>query len=217
MSFKEYLKEKLNEMAKPREKEINKVYYHGTPVKESADNILQNGIQPNKVSFLIDIESGVKGYVYITPSLLEALYYAGSTYRDEKFGYIFEISGKDLKDIYVDDDYLKQIIRDVAENPNKFNSEKLKNIKIKIEKFLKQNKINKDELRYIVFDNKELQKLFNDENIYNIIDYFKGKLSLAHKGKLEPTKSWEIEKKIAKKMFDNNKEQDFFKVAKRIK
>lgn len=47
------LKEILDEMAAPREGDLAKTYYHGTKSGEAAKAIMQNGIQPPDMKFIL--------------------------------------------------------------------------------------------------------------------------------------------------------------------
>jgi len=120
MSLKFYL-----EMAKPRKEDLAKKYYHGTSNKKAADGILKEGVKVPKIAKLDPKYSMVprKGKVYITPEIKYAIIYAingdiaGSDYytkkelnEDTRYGYVFEIDGKDLKDIEPDEDSIGEMI-----------------------------------------------------------------------------------------------------------
>ena len=110
----------LCEMAAPTPEIQNMVFYHGTPSKEYADEIVKHGI---KVSERKDKKSltPVFGANYITPHLHYAQIYAiggamagSDASRDipkyGEHGYIFKISGKSLKDIQPDEDSIGEMI-----------------------------------------------------------------------------------------------------------
>lgn len=109
-------------MAQPRESDLEKTYYHGTPDKNDAMAIMQEGIQPPDLTTREQTSlTPREGRVYITPSIKYAqIYalggnYAGHSPRDsmlEKsiYGYLFVIDGGKLKDIEPDEDSVGKLI-----------------------------------------------------------------------------------------------------------
>ena len=98
---------------------INMTFYHGTSKEENAKSIIDDGALksiPRKTGgFLKPVENAV----YISQKNSYAMIYAlggdiaGSNYHDfgnGRNGYIFEISGKDLKSIQPDEDSIGRIL-----------------------------------------------------------------------------------------------------------
>lgn len=110
MNFKQFY---LTEMAKPTTKIKTTEYYHGVPSKEVALYVVDNGITPRNKSRHLKGMAPVKGMVYLSPSKQYASNYArGINFEDmsERYGYIFVVDGKDLVDVFPDEDSLAKIM-----------------------------------------------------------------------------------------------------------
>lgn len=103
MKFKDY----LLEMAKPNNILKSKKYYHGVYNYEIAEYVIENGISPPKKSKQAKGLSPVKGSVYFAQKIYDSLLYAKGLNDKQKryrYGFIFEIDGDDLMDIFPDED-----------------------------------------------------------------------------------------------------------------
>ncbi len=105
----------LLEMAKPRKSDLAKIYYHGTSTEEAGKNIIKSGFHPS----MLDIEYSLSprdNKVYITPHLRYAIIYAlggdmlGHDSGFSGYGYLFVISGKELRDIEPDEDSIGEML-----------------------------------------------------------------------------------------------------------
>jgi len=119
----------VNEMAKPLQHHLSKTYYHGTSTHKNAKNIIKSGkiIAPKLTSNTA--LTPIDGFVYMTPEKSYAQIYAlganmaGSDMstllkRDDKYGFIFVINNKDLKNIQPDEDSIGELIEQTY-NKNK--------------------------------------------------------------------------------------------------
>ena len=103
----------LKEMAMPSKKLKSLKYYHGTAGEKRANKIWTEGLKPqasSSYSHYTGLFTPMEGNVYITNKLYTAYEYAQNTYdkiapEDEnKFAYIFEIDGTELKNVFPDED-----------------------------------------------------------------------------------------------------------------
>lgn len=120
--LREYVRELLTEMAAPRQSDLERVYYHGTPKEENANSIMANGIKAPDLSARSGYLKPVEGKVYITPQIGYASIYAigGSLAGTEvsdwmlrdygQYGYVFVLDGHQLKDIQPDEDSVGEMI-----------------------------------------------------------------------------------------------------------
>ena len=120
--LREYIRELLSEMPAPRQSDLEKVYYHGTPKEENAKSIMANGIKVPDLSTRSGYLKPVEGKVYITPKISYASIYAiGGSMAGHKvsewmlkdygqYGYLFVIDGQQLKDIQPDEDSIGEMI-----------------------------------------------------------------------------------------------------------
>jgi hypothetical protein len=120
--LREYIRGMLSEMAAPRQSDLERVYYHGTPKEENAKSIMTNGINTPDLSTRSGPLKPVEGKVYITPKISYASIYAiggdmaGSEVPDwmfkdyGRYGYVFVINGQQLKDIQPDEDSVGEMI-----------------------------------------------------------------------------------------------------------
>lgn len=103
MKFKEYIKE----MAFPNDNIKTKIYYHGVYNYEIAGFVLENGITPPKKSRQKKGLEAIKGGIYFAQKIKDSLIYArglNNKQRQYRYGFIFEISGEDLMDVFPDED-----------------------------------------------------------------------------------------------------------------
>lgn len=89
-------------------------FYHGTATHDSAKNIMHNGLKPRNIQGRSQL-APVAGRVYLTHDIAYAYIYAlggdfaGSDYKmaswkENPFGYVFVVDGKDLGDVQPDED-----------------------------------------------------------------------------------------------------------------
>jgi len=246
--FQHYL-----EMAQPRSIDIKKVYYHGTPHVDFAKNIIQNGINPPDVSLRAGNKfQPVSGKVYITPRLSYALIYAlgGHMLGNEcdflikqygNFGYLFVISGKDIKDIEPDEDSIGEIASQIINN--KLYDDEYNYLAVDGAKGLKWLKemaydvlsgIYPEDLGYesdedaygldmyqllkeyhdyadLAASGKELLKHMTDEQKLQLIDCG---AHVAHTGSIKPIECWELDRRKSKELKPDG--SNFFKISKKI-
>jgi len=238
----------LYEMAKPSKRHKEKVYYHGTESEKSALSILKKGINPPDLELRTD-NSLIprKGKVYITSNLGYALIYTFGANRvgeqmekgwwkrytgRGQYGYIFEISGKNLKDIEPDEDSIGEMIsnkkplwlykkaKEIFEygllNPEQdFNINIPEDIKEELELFSGEffRGIMQGEYSFWAFGGKILLDYYlTDEEKIKLID--EGS-HIAHTGTLKPSKAWKINLDLIGELKSNG--SNFFKYAERIK
>ena len=115
-------------MAAPRQSDLERVYYHGTPKEENAKSIMTNGISTPDLSTRSGPLKPVEGKVYITPKISYASIYAigGAMAGSEvspwmlkdygQYGYVFVIDGQQLKDIQPDEDSVGEMISNGEED-----------------------------------------------------------------------------------------------------
>lgn len=103
----------VQEMALPRDKDREKVYYHGTGEKE-AQEIIKSGFLKGRDTQGRGHLDPMKGHTYITPHLHYAQIYgiggdmagseAAERFAKSEHAYVFQIKGEHLKDIHPDED-----------------------------------------------------------------------------------------------------------------
>lgn len=111
----------------PAGSDLAKVYYHGTASEKAGQSILRSGIRPPDLPVRLDSFQPVAGKVYLTPQLPYAIAYAlggetaelflrqGPTHmyppvRDDEWGYLFVVPGRELVDIQPDEDSVGAMI-----------------------------------------------------------------------------------------------------------
>lgn len=216
------LASQLFEMATPRETQRGTVYFHGTQTEAAAREILQNGLDPAAMN----IKWGEKktalrpeeGKVYITPDLSYAMIYAlggdmfghtSDTFLEREikkygeYGYVFEIKGKDLQDISVDEDSIGKLLYKFWQKP-----EDVAHINVPIRqlgylarKHCTDNQIKKvKEGEYTAWAQvgKKLNKVLPDELKLDLID--SGMVHVTHTGKLKVSRCWRFSKRDMSKI-----------------
>ena len=124
LTLQRLIREVLVEMATPRQSDLERVYYHGTPKSENAKSIMAHGINPPDLTGRSNYLTPVKGKVYITPKIdyatIDAIggNVAGNKAPDwmldsyGRYGYLFVIDGHQLSDIQPDEDSVGEMIYD---------------------------------------------------------------------------------------------------------
>ncbi len=195
------------EMAEPTKKTLSGVYYHGT-TRAKAQNIIKNGLTPDKRTSYYGDEIPMKGHVYITEDLVNAIMYASSG----NGGCVLVFYGKNLIDVDPDEDIITKMI-------------------LNSDGFFRRGVVNKIENEFgYIFDLRKkypnmsdlefskyiIQNVLSDEQKQKIIDTIG--INIAHKGKLYPDECWCFDEKQEDFMFDKYMDNPriLFKIAKRI-
>lgn len=209
---------KITEMAMPRAIDYGKTYYHGTEDDKDGKSILRIGINPpdltlKKKSML----TPVTGKVYITPTLRYAIIYCiggdmlGHKVLDSwltqgrRFGWLFVIDGKELKDIQPDEDSVGEMIYN--KKPPWLYKLAIKHLTPK-----KLALVMKGEYSAWAWAGRKLLKIMDDKQKLELID--KG-AHIAHTGKIKIKQAWRFDKEKSQELKDNG--SNFFKLAKRVK
>ena len=226
----------------PRKVDFSKIYYHGTKTDNAAKGILKKGIQPPDVVFKQQL-SPVKGKVYLTSNLKYALLYAiGANMIGKElpssfikpgteYAYLFVISGKELKDIQPDEDFIGEMIWKVSfgkphpitgDFPSSYTDSytepedysdfdwlyKMAEKELTSKQFLK---VLDGEYAYWATAGKKLVKKMTDDQKWKLID---AGAHIAHTGSLKIKEAWKMHKNDNVKLKKDG--SNFFKVAKRI-
>jgi hypothetical protein len=110
----------LSEMAPPLDQMKSAVWYHGTPKESNANAIWDEGIKPDLKKGR-SIATPIAGRTYATSNLHYAIIYAlggdfaGSNvpeefWKDNRYGYVFMISGSQLTDVQPDEDQVGEAV-----------------------------------------------------------------------------------------------------------
>lgn len=99
----------------PLERMTSGVWYHGTPWYKSYQGIRRVGLQAGKVTNYLETDdfAPIPGMVYLTQVFRIAVEFALGTYvgvsyseSSDPYGYVFKFNGKDLEDVYLNEDIL---------------------------------------------------------------------------------------------------------------
>lgn len=240
-TFGDYL-----EMAAPRSKDRARKYYHGTDREEAGTAILREGIRVPDLTTRKGKLKPREGKVYVTQNLRYAIMYAlggnmlGSNFwlnnmgnttefwknQNGRYGYLFEISGKDFIDIEPDEDSVGEMFAaaagsGIADFHDTYEIANLKwlvdlaNYAVKVGAMtrlqLKRAK-GYDDYGDLAVLGKKLIPLMSDVQKLELID--KG-AHVAHAGNIKPVRAWRIDKVTAAELKKDG--SNFFKIAKRIK
>lgn len=199
-------------MAMPRDKDRAKVYYHGTS-EEHAQSILKDGFLRGRSTQERHSLAPMKGHTYITPNLSYAQIYAiggdmagnesAHKYMKGDYGYVFQVSGKHLKDIHPDEDSVGE--RATDEVRTKWNPDNRKFEPNPANKFPELGGLARQNATPNQFQNlkngfidaqarvgKKLNKVMSDGMKYRLID--DDNVHIAHNGPLPISKAWRIHK-----------------------
>jgi|MDTB01.2.fsa_nt_gb hypothetical protein len=224
-----YIHSLLREMAAPSTDHSNTVYYHGTPTVKNAKSIMLHGVKPPDLSDRTGNLRPVDGKVYITPSIAYAQMYAlggnmagHDTSMFEKdygrYGYVFVINGKDLKDIQPDEDSIGEMIY----------NEEISWLNQMAEYYLQEEPYDDggqglgfanlyDALMNGEFDamatgGRYLVDEMSDEEKLSLID---AGAHIAHAGLLMPMETYRIDRKKSKLLKSDG--SNFFEIAEKVK
>lgn len=216
-------------MASPREVDIAKTYYHGTPNVKAAKSIRAFGIKPPSAKELLkkyreedNAFMPVPGRVYITPHLRYAIIYALDgdvlgydqsryidNFGDELYGYLFVFDGKELGDIQPDEDSIGELLYKYYRGENKFDwlAE------------IAEDTLTDDELQevkwgdvgYLALAGKAIVNYLSDKQKYILMD---AGAHVANEGKIKPSETWRIAKSDSGKLKEDG--SNFFEVATKI-
>jgi len=96
-------------------------YYHGCPNSGVAEDIIEHGIEPGQITTKSQM-TPVANKVYLTPSIAYAQIYAmGANMAghklwkkpEEKFGWLFVVSGQSLTNLQPDEDEVGELFHDI--------------------------------------------------------------------------------------------------------
>ena len=216
------------EMATPRSEDLNTVYYHGTPRKESAESIMANGIKAPNLSNREGYLRPVEGKIYLTRDLSYAQIYAlggdlaGQNVPDAfkgygQYGYIFVIDGTQLKDIQPDEDSVGELVYNEE-------IEWLDDMAQEFLRFEEYDDFGQDLGYRNLYDaimggeydawaaggKILLDEMSDDQKLY-LLDF---DVHVAHTGKLEPKETWKIDRNKASDLEKDG--SNFFDIAERI-
>ena len=232
-------------MAQPTKYEKSQTYYHGTSKKQNGESILQDGSikAPDLSKTKEYFTRPIPGNVYISPSLnfvmsyvlggniagtdyFEPKQYGEIKYKEEPFGYLFIIEGKELIDIQMDEDSLGEILSDIATKieTNKFkNGPKATDKEIWLLNWAKSilspnmmKKLLEGEYIYWAKGGKILLKKMNQNMKRWLMDNFiMGSIQgIAHTGNIKWKEAWKFNKIKTKQLKPDG--SNFFSLAERI-
>tara|TARA_B100002019_G_scaffold247516_1_gene225953 strand:+ start:362 stop:1054 length:693 start_codon:yes stop_codon:yes gene_type:complete len=227
--LRNYIRQVLVEMAAPRPIDLDAVYYHGTPTKANAEDIMINGIKAPDLSSREGYLRPVEGKVYLTRDLAYAQIYAlggdlaGKNVPDSfkgygQYGYVFVVDGKQLKDIQPDEDSVGELV---------YNEEIdwLDELAKDILKYEEYDDFGQDLGYRNLYDaiiggeydawaagGKILLDEMSDDQKLNLLDYG---AHVAHTGNLIPKETWRIERNKTPELQKDG--SNFFDLAERIK
>lgn len=200
----------IQEMAAPRPSDLQKKYYHGTQSLEAAISIYKDGLNPAA----IETKHGARksmlrpmdGHVYITPHLSYAGIYAigGDLYGSDAknhfkrdYGYIFEISGKNLADIGPDEDSIGEFIYEFHRKGAPSGLEDFMRLAKDVLTPNQWRKVLDGEYSYWAQVGKKLTKIMPDWMKLALIDQG---AHIAHKGRLRISKAYRLDLEHVKHM-----------------
>ena len=213
----------LYEMAVPTNIIMNKEYYHGVYKPSMAQFILDNGIIPPAKK-----RSGyfapVRGMIYLTPDIKYALYYAKGLDKKQqiiRYGFIFVVSGNELKDVYPDEDSIAKLMIDYVHllykeedikasyiTGVKPQDEHISSICERLFKLLDRAEIlhlRFGPTKFYAGIGKKLLKALSSDEIITIIEQGD---AIAHKGFVKPNSVYVVDKrKISDNKYTNNNYQ----------
>lgn len=200
------------------------VYYHGTPNEAAAKKILREGIRAPELKHSRGLMTPIKGRVYITPSLQYAAIYAlganilGSKnppdwlWKKSRYGYVFEIVGKDLVDVQPDEDSVGELVMRLMSGKQTEPAWLLGLARVALTP-KQYKKINDGEYAYFASGGKRLLKAMSDAQKLELLK-LEG-VHVAHAGDIKPQRAWRLDKKQVGKLKPDG--SNFFQVAKQVK
>lgn len=223
ITFKQF----LSEMAAPTAGQKALTYYHGTSSEKAGQSILKNGIEPGDIVMPEKHKPKkganlvpVPGKVYITPELKYAQIYAiggdmaGSDWKpkNQEYGYLFAIDGKDLQDIQPDEDSIGEMVT-YAYRGDKHREELQWLVRLAMSKLTagQWRKLVDGEYTMWAHAGKKLLPLLSDAQKLQLIDLG---AHVAHTGKLIPKEAWRIDLNRIKDL--KRDASNFFQIAEKV-
>lgn len=220
------------EMAKPRDVDSSRVYFHGTSYTVAGEAILKEGIKPREITIAQkgqrpSMMQAKPGMVYMTQNLDLALthmigflfgedmidYAKKRIPKEGQYGWLFEIEGSQLTDIYPDEDDIGRILDACLNGKNK----EFPWLVSMAHKYLSPNTIDKIKNQhyyaYYAQAGKKLMDKMTDEQIHQILDT--PKANLAHRGAIQPVHAWKFDKLLYNEIKDDGNR--FFDLAEEIR
>lgn len=194
--FQKYL-----EMAVPRKQDLAKRYYHGTNKVEDANDIIKNGIKPPDLTLVKKNKlTPREGKIYITPDIGYAQIYAiGGDFAGSKlakvpgkYGFLFVVNGKDLKDIEPDEDGVGETLNKLL-NQSELNikEDRLVGLARRVLTPLQFKKLQRyDDYADLAAAGKKIIPSLDIDQKFYFID--KG-AHIAHTGTIKPSEAWKID------------------------
>lgn len=207
----------LDEMALPRDEDLSKVYYHGTNTKSAIEGIMKNGITAPDLTDRKGFLKPREGKVYMTPDLHYAAMYcmgyngAGHEFydkefkRNEQFGYMCVIDGKQLADIEPDEDSIGEFIA----------YKKVQWLTDMAHRLLSRGALDKiydGKVAYQARAGKTLVKKMTDKQKLELISLG---AHIAHHGTIIPSQIWKFDKLNSVHLKSDS--SNFFDLAEKIK
>lgn len=213
-------------MAAPSQSLRSRTYYHGTSRENAGEQILKHGIKASDIVMPRKQIKGpnlipVPGKVYITSDLKYAQIYAiggdlaGVDYDRSagKHGYLFEISGEELRDIQPDEDSIGEMIHDELHGHSDSNPF-LKNWVQRAQQELTAGQFKKfKDGEYVMYAHlgKKLLKTMSDESKLKFIELG---AHVAHTGNLDFKAAWKIDLSKIKEL--KRDASNFFQIAEKV-
>jgi len=223
---------KLKEMSMPLPQHKSKIWYHGTPKDSYGKKILKYGIQIPDLADRKGMFRPREGKVYITTDVRYAEMYClgGDIFgmesevrkfqnksKDDRYGWLFSINGKNLIDIEPDEDSIGLMLYYLINNYESpyYEISDLNWLLPLARKNLTDNqysKVKEGDLAYYAVAGKKLIPLMTDDQILSLIS---SKADVGHSGDLIPEHAWRFDKlNIGKLKKDGS---NFFEYAEKIK
>jgi hypothetical protein len=200
--------------AVPREQDLQKTYYHGTPSKKAARSIATEGIKAPVLKSTRGYTTPVPGRVYLTHDIAYAQRYAlGANYAgyvlpesfmagNDRFGYVFVIDGNTLRDIQPDEDSVGELLG------SKKAPAWLLSLAHKTVAPDRLSKAMNGEYPTVSSVGKQLLRVMSEQEKLDLLDLG---LAISHGGSLLPSACWRLDKKRSQDLKQDG--SNFFTVA----
>lgn len=190
----------------PLERMTSGVWYHGTPWYKSYQGIRRVGLQAGKVRNYLETDeyAPVPGMVYLTQVFRIAVEFALGTYvgvsyseSSDPYGYVFKFNGKDLEDVYLNEDILKLLLTErLPERPLPGMVEYIENLRKRFEEESNIEHAYQGTHRQMkdfwdTLTEQDHTKLLELYDAYKNNDF---NSSIAHKGNLKPVECYRFNK-----------------------
>lgn len=221
MKSEEIIESILKEaMAMPRDIDYGRTYYHGTSSSKAAHGIFSKGIEPPNLDLRPQNKlTPVKGKVYLTTDLKYAVIYAlggdiaGSKalqrwIDEDRYGYVFIVDGKELKDIQPDEDSVGEMLYDELKGKAGWLAGFAKKVltPLQLEKVMKY-----DDYADLATAGRKLVKEMSDKQKLDLID---AGAHVANEGKVNFKQCWRIDKSKSEELKEDG--SNFFQLAEKV-